>query len=125
MRIVDAQIEVNVPRREPMDITLLRILLKQLCKQSIGDAAGISAKAVFDWGSAPGYDEQRDTVRAYHELLVSKELATVERIRSTYPHHADFAVLMPTQLGRIWCRYAYDDQEWERHAEELRSLLMT
>ena len=104
-----------------MDITLVRILLKQLCKQPTGDENGMSANAVFDWGFAPGYDEQRESVRTHNELLVSKGIAQVERLRMK--HHDDYAVLTPTEDGRIWCRYAYDDQQWEQHSDELRLLL--
>ena len=106
-----------------MDITLIRILLKQLCKEPLSGEVGMSANAVFDWGAALGYDEQRESVRTHHELLVSKGIAKVGRINMK--HHDDFAVLEPTEQGRIWCRYAYDDQQWEQHREELRLLLMT
>lgn len=108
---------------EQLDLTLIRILLKQLCKELTGNEAGVSANAVFDFGAAPGYGEQRDTVRAHHELLINKGLVQVGRIHMK--HHPDFAVLEPTEHGRAWCQYAYDDQQWEQRMEELRSLLLT
>jgi hypothetical protein len=108
---------------ENLDLELLRILLKQLCKEPAGDEKGMSANAVFDFGAAPGYDKQRDVVRTHYELLVDKGFAQVGRIHMK--HHPDFAVLEPTEHGRIWCRYAYDDREWEQHVEEFRSILIS
>jgi hypothetical protein len=107
---------------EQLDLTLIRILLKQLCKEPT-DEGSISANALFDFGVAPGYGEQRDAVRAHHELLIDKGIAQVGRIHMK--DRRDIAILEPTEHGKIWCRYAYDDQQWEQHMEELRSILLT
>lgn len=104
-----------------MDIPLVRILLKQLCTRPAGDDEEFSSKAVFDWEAAPGYEDQRESVRTHYELQISKGIAEVGRIHMK--HHPDFAVVELTERGRTWCRYAHDDEQWEQHTEELRSLL--
>lgn len=107
---------------ENLDFALVRILVKQLCRPSTyGDAGELSPNAVFDWEEAPGYEEQRETVRTHNELLVRKRIARIERIQMN--PRPDFAVLKPTDEGKIWCRYARDDEQWERHGERLRALL--
>lgn len=130
---------------EQLDLTLIRILLKQLCKEPT-DEESISGNGLYDAakagremaekqkslrssleraisGVAPGSREQRDVVRAHHQLLVDKGLAEIVVI-NMQPRR-DVPVLVPTDHGTIWCRYAYDDQQWEQHIEELRSILLT
>lgn len=108
---------------EQLDLTLIRILLEQLCKEPTTDEGSISAPGLFDFGAAPGYGGQRDAVKAHHELLIDKGIAEVVPINME--PRRDLAILVPTEHGRIWCRYAYDDQQWEQHIEELRSILLT
>lgn len=106
---------------ENIDGDLIRILVGQLCRRSTLHEFGMSPSAVFDWGAAPGYEEQREAVRAHNQLLLDKGIAEIGRIKSK--NRSDFAVLEPTETGMAWCRYAHDDQQWEQHVDDLRRLL--
>lgn len=104
-----------------IDLDLVRILIRQLCKLPTEEGGPMHPYGVSDFGAAQGYAEARESVRAHNGLLVEKGIARVERIQMTY--HPGSAVLMPTEKGTLWCRRAHDDDRWEASREELESLL--
>lgn len=126
---------------ELLDLTLIRLLLKQLCNDST-DEGSISGNGLYDaakagremaekqkslrssleratLGVAPGSRE--DAVEAHRKLLVDKRIAEIVSI--DMKPRRDVPTLVPTDHGRKWCRYAHDDQQWEQHVDELRSIL--
>lgn len=126
---------------EQLDVTLIRILLEQLCKEPT-DEGSISGNGLYDaakagremaetqkslrssleraiLGVAP--ESRGDAVEAHRKLLVDKRIAEIVPI--DMKPRRDVPTLVPTGHGRKWCRYAYDDQQWEQHMEELRLLL--
>jgi hypothetical protein len=104
-----------------VDWDLIRILVRQRCRRSTLFEGEMSGHAVFDRGAAPGYQEQREVVKAHNQLLLDRGIAEVGRIESR--NHPDFAVLEPTESGMHWCRCAHDDDLWEQHVDDLRQLL--
>lgn len=128
---------------EQLNLTLIRVLLKQLCNEPT-DEGSISGNGLYDAakagremaekqkslrssleraisGGVPGSREQQDAVRAHHQLLVDKGIAEIVAI--DMKPRRDVPTLVPTEHGRMWCRYAYEDEQWEQHIEELRLLL--